>query len=482
MTSLLRNHCDSPQSRLARLHADTPPPEPAHDNLDAPSLFHRVAREIPALVTQRIIGSVRAVSGQNIVALGLPAPIGSRCRVRLRDGRSLDGEVVGLRGDETIIAAFADPVGVSPGDPVECLSGRPLVPVGLDLLGRVIDGQGLPLDGRPAPRLNLRYPLAAPAPPAMNRPLIDRPLGLGIRAIDALLTAGIGQRLGIFAGTGVGKSVLMGMICRRTQADVNVIALVGERGREVRDFLDHQLGPDGLARSVVVACTSEQAASLRLRSVMHATAVAEFFRDLGLNVLLMVDSLTRVAMAQRQVGLAAGEPPTSKGYPPSVYALLPRLLERAGRSLRGSITGIYTVLVDGDDIDEPLADAVRGILDGHVWLSRRLAGRGHYPAIDVLNSISRVADDVVDDEHRRAALLLRRVWATWHDIEDLVNIGAYVPGANPDYDLAVKLRPAIVGFLAQSRDVGFTFEQSRDALLSLAAEISRVSEQLNVAK
>lgn len=296
--------------------------------------------------------------------------------------------------------------------------------------------------------------------------------------MDGLLTAGRGQRLGIFAGTGVGKSVLMGMICRHTQADVNVVALVGERGREVREFVEKQLGPQGLARSVVVVCTSDEAPALRVRACFHATAIAEFFRDQGLDVLFMMDSLTRMAMAQRQIGLAAGEPPTAKGYPPSVFALMPRLLELAGRTQRGSITGIYTVLVEGDDIDEPLADAVRGILDGHIWLSRGLANRGHYPAVDVLNSISRVAEDVTEEEQQQAAVLVRRVLATWNDIEDLVSIGAYVKGANVDYDVAVQTREVLNAFLRQDRRTSSSFEQAAEALKQLGQLIEKTEQQL----
>lgn len=437
------------------------------------NVFEAVARQIPALLSERVVGSVHAVRGMTVIADGLPAPVGARCRIRPQQGEPIEAEIVGLRGSQAVLSAFTEPIGVAPGDAVACYPGAAHASVGLDLLGRVIDGRGRPLDhGRP-PRLNLRYPLYADAPPPLQRAPIDEPLSLGIRAIDALLTAGRGQRLGIFAGTGVGKSVLMGTICRHTSADVNVIALIGERGREVGDFVRTQLGPDGLARSVVVACTSDEAPTLRVSACFLATAIAEFFRDQGLNVLLMMDSLTRLAMAQRQVGLAAGEPPTAKGYPSSVYALLPRLLERAGRTRAGSITGVYTVLVEGDDIGEPLADAVRGILDGHIWLSRALAARGHYPAIDVLNSISRVMDDVVQDDQRRAASAVRRVLATWNDIEDLVSIGAYVRGANVDYDVAVQTREAVQAFLRQPRGAGSTFEQARSDLLALGERIEK---------
>lgn len=437
------------------------------------SVFDAVAAEVDTLLSEGVTGRVCAVRGLTIQAAGMPVPIGARCIVQTRRSGLVEAEVVGLREGQAVLSVFGEATGIAPDDEVRCVSGPPRVPVGFDLLGRVIDAQGRPLDGRPPPLLNVRYPLYAGAPPALERREINEPLGLGVRALDGLLTAGRGQRLGIFAGTGVGKSVLMGMLCRHTQADVNVVVLVGERGREVGDFIRRQLGTEGLARSVVVVCTSDEAPALRVRVCMHATAIAEYFRDEGLDVLLMMDSLTRMAMAQRQIGLAAGEPPTAKGYPPSVYALLPRLLERAGRTARGSITGVYTVLVEGDDIDEPLADAVRGILDGHIWLARGLANRGHYPAIDVLNSISRVAPDVTSREQRDAATAVRRVLATWKDIEDLVSIGAYVPGTNADYDVAVQTRALINAYLTQPQEVGVSFAEAADGLCQLGAVIEK---------
>lgn len=440
------------------------------------TLFDTLAAESRTLLTERVRGRVASVRGFTVGAVGLPAPIGARCVISTRRHGSRTAEIVALRNQESVLSVFGDTTGIAPDDPVECVSGPPRVPVGFDLLGRVINAEGAPIDGGPTPLLNVRYPLHADAPPPMERSPVDKPLGLGVRAIDSMLTAGRGQRLGIFAGTGVGKSVLMGQICRHTQAQVNVIALIGERGREVGDFLTNQLGPGGLRHSVVVVCTSDEAAALRVRACLHATAIAEYFRDQGLDVLLMMDSLTRMAMAQRQIGLAAGEPPTAKGYPPSAFALLPRVLERAGRTRTGSITGIYTVLVEGDDIDEPLADAARGILDGHIWLSRALANRGHFPAIDVLGSISRVADDVISPEQRTAARRLRRVLAVWKDIEDLVNIGAYVPGANPEYDVAVQSRGQLEAFLAQDRTVGVTLDESFAALQAVAAEIESLEK------
>jgi flagellum-specific ATP synthase len=451
----------------------TSPLEPADTDV-----FALVAREVGDLITERVRGRVAAVQGLAVSAAGLSVPVGARCAIETRSDGVVEAEVVGLRDDRAILSVLGEATGLAPGDPVTCVSGAPRVPVGFDLLGRVIDAHGKAIDGRPSPVLNVRYPLYADPPLPMQRRPIDKPLPLGVRALDGLLTAGCGQRLGIFAGTGVGKSILMGMVCRHTQADVNVVTLVGERGREVRDFLDNQLGPEGLRRSIVVACTSNEAPALRVRACFHATAIAEFFRDQGHDVLFLMDSLTRMAMAQRQIGLAAGEPPTAKGYPPSTFALLPRLLERAGQTPRGSITGIYTVLVEGDDIDEPLADAVRGILDGHVWLSRRLANRGHYPAIDILNSISRVAVDVVDPEQTKAVTLVRHVLATWNDIEDLVSIGAYTPGANTDYDVAVQTRDMVNDYLRQDRNTGYAFAESVAALRTLAELIEKKAAQV----
>jgi flagellum-specific ATP synthase len=456
------------------------PAEPAAIPLGSAGtdVFTLVAREMAALITERVRGHIAAVQGLRVTAAGLPVPVGARCAVRTRRGDVIQAEVVGMQNDRAILSVLGEATGLAPGDPVTCLSGAPRVPVGFDLLGRVIDAHGRAIDGRRSPVLNVRYPLYANPPAPLQRRPIDKPLPLGVRALDGLLTAGCGQRLGIFAGTGVGKSILMGMMCRHTQADVSVIALVGERGREVRDFLDNHLGADGLRRSVVVVCTSDEAPALRVRACFHATAIAEFFRDQGRDVLFMMDSLTRMAMAQRQIGLAAGEPPTAKGYPPSTFALLPRLLERAGQTACGSVTGIYTVLVEGDDIDEPLADAVRGILDGHVWLSRKLANRGHYPAIDVLNSISRVAVDVTDDAQTRAVTLVRRVLATWDDIEDLVSIGAYTPGTNRDYDVAVQTREVVNQYLQQDRHTGYTFAETTEALKALGELIEKTAAQL----
>jgi FliI/YscN family ATPase len=315
-----------------------------------------------------------------------------------------------------------------------------------------------------------RTPLHRPPPPPLERPRIDAPLTTGIRAIDALLTCGLGQRMGIFSGSGVGKSVLLGMMARYTSADVNVIALIGERNREVNDFLERDLGPHGRPRSVVVVAASNEPAVVRVRAAHAATAIAEYFRDQGKNVLLLLDSLTRFAMAQREIGLAAGEPPTTRGYPPSVYALLPKVVERAGRSRAGSITAFYTVLVEGDDPNEPISDTVRGLLDGHTLLSRKIAARGHYPAIDVLESISRVAPDITSHDHQEAARTLRRMLAAHRDAEDLISIGAYRAGSNPWVDAALAMKNEIDAFLQQAIEDSASMENSCEALARLAAK------------
>lgn len=342
-------------------------------------------------------------------------------------------------------------------------------PTGDALLGRVLDGLGRPMDGGPPLPVGIGYPAEAKPPGAMERRTISRPMATGVRAIDGMLTLGEGQRMGIFAGSGVGKSTLLGMIARSCEAEVNVICLVGERGREVREFLENDLGPEGLARSVIVCATGEQPSLVRIKAAMVATAIAESFRDAGRQVLLMMDSVTRFAMAQREVGLAVGEPPSTKGYTPSVFAMLPRLLERAGMGPKGSITALYTVLVDGDDTNEPIADAARSILDGHVVLDRKLTSRGHYPPIDVMASLSRTMPLVVPPEAVRAASGVRESIAAARDVEDLVAIGAYKKGSRPDADLALERMPAIDAFLRQAKDEATPFASSALALQSLVS-------------
>ncbi len=411
-------------------------------------------------------GRVMRTVGLLIESAGPRVPVGAICDIGSGDGPLLPVEVVGFRDSTLLSVPLGDTSGVRPGDRVVARGIAASARVGKALLGRVVDALGRPLDGKPL-ELEERYPLhAAPINPMERDPVLVS-LGTGVRAMDALLTCGRGQRIGLFGGSGVGKSTLLGMLTRGTAADVIVMALVGERGREVRGFLDHDIGPEGRARSVVVVSTSDNPPLLRMRAAYTATAIAEYFRDQGLNVLLLMDSVTRFATAQREVGLAAGEPPTTKGYPPSVFALLPALLERAGAiQNRGSITAIYTVLVDGDDHNEPIADAVRSILDGHIVLSRELASRHHYPAIDVLQSVSRTMPDVTEPRHREKAGHVRAWMATIRDTEDLVSVGAYVAGSNPRIDEARARRDAIEAFLCQPSDAlcGFT-----DAVAGLEA-------------
>ncbi len=425
-------------------------------------------------------GRVREVIGLTVLAEGLPAPIGAIARIQPYGVAPIDAQVVGFRASNTVLMPLREPRGVSPGDAVSSSAAMQTVPVGRQMLGCVLDGMGRCIDDGTNRDfiVEAQYPVYAPPPAALARRPIDHAVATGVRVIDALHTLGGGQRMGVFAGTGVGKSVLMGMIARNTAADVTVVALVGERGREVGDFLRKDLGEEGRRRTVLVVSTSDESPVLRVRACFVATAVAEYFRDQGRHVLLMMDSVTRMAMAQREIGLAAGEPPATKGYTPSVFGLLPRLLERAGNTARGSITGLYTVLVEGDDINEPVSDAVRGILDGHVWLSRRLANRGQYPAVSVLDSISRVMVDVADADHLAAARSIRSVLAVWSEIEDLVNIGAYAEGHNVDYDVAVKMKPRIDEFLAQGIRDRAGLADSRTGLLTLAGEIEAVRTKL----
>ena len=416
-----------------------------------------------------LTGSVVETAGLTATIAGMPAPVGALVAIGRPAGGDVEAEVIGFRGEQTLVIPLANMEGVRRGSPVRLIATGRTLRVGPELLGRVIDARGRAIDGSAEPRASVRAAIEPPPTLATQRPRIDRPLGTGVRAIDGMLTCGSGQRLGIFAGSGVGKSVLMGMMARYTTADVTVIALIGERGREVNEFIERELGPEGLARSVVVVATSNEPAPLRVRAAYAATTIAEHFRDRGKNVLLVMDSVTRFALAQREIGLAAGEPPTTRGFPPSTFALLPRLVERAGRTAQGSITAFYSVLVEGDDENEPIADAVRGLLDGHVWLSRRLAERGHYPAIDVLRSISRLANDLSSPEEKKARQIVRELLSVYAENEDLVSIGAYRKGANRTLDAAVEMRDAINGHLRQQVEERVTLEQVRRDLLTLAA-------------
>jgi len=395
-------------------------------------------------------GKVRQIIGTIVESLGPAMAVGETCAIRYR--RQMPpvlAEVVGFRESKVLMMPLGDLDGIGIGAEVESL-GKPLeVDLSSDLLGRVLDGLGRPIDDGPPIRTHVRRPITASPPDPLRRSRITEILPLGIRAIDGFLTCGKGQRVGVFAGSGVGKSTVLGMIARDSEADINVIALVGERGKEVLDFLERDLGSEGLRRSVVIVATSDQSALVRIKSAFVATTIAEYFRDQGKNVLLMMDSVTRFAMAQREVGLAIGEPTTTRGYTPSVFATLPKLLERTGRSVKGSITGLYTVLVDGDDMNEPVADAVRSILDGHIVLSRALAAANHYPAIDILQSVSRVMPDIAENEHVHSAGVLRDLLAVYHDNQDLINIGAYVSGSNAKIDRSILKYETIKKFLRQ---------------------------------
>jgi flagellum-specific ATP synthase len=429
----------------------------------------RVAAAVAAQNLHRRRGRVRDLIGLIVEATGLEAEVGEVCSIETGRRRpAVPAEVVGFRTGRTLLMPLGELHGVGPGTRVTA-TGAPLeVGVGDDLLGRVLDGLGRPLDGKPAPVGVRPRPVTAAPPDPLARPRITDRVALGVRALDALVPCGRGQRLGIFAGSGVGKSSLLGMIARSTEADVNVIALVGERGREVVEFIERDLG-DALARSVVVVATSDQPALVRIKAAFTATAIAEHFRDQGADVMLMMDSVTRFAMAQREVGLAIGEPPATRGYTPSVFALLPRLLERSGTSPSGTITGLYTVLVDGDDFNEPIADAVRGILDGHVVLSRDLAHRGHYPAIDVLQSVSRLEGEIATEQARGHSRQLRELLAALRDKEDLIAIGAYQRGSDARVDAAIDRRAAIDGFLRQRADEPAAAPEADAALAAVVA-------------
>jgi FliI/YscN family ATPase len=409
----------------------------------------RYTKGIQKLNTIRTSGRVVQVVGLTVEAVGLDCQIGEVCEIRSNSSMPILAEVVGFRNRSTLLMPLGNMEGIQPNSSVFPIGTVFQAPVGEKLLGRVLDGIGNPIDSLGKLEDGPKRPIFNYAPHPLERKVIEEPLITGVRAIDGLLTCGKGQRMGIFAGSGVGKSTLLGAIARSTSSDVSVIAMIGERGREVREFIERDLGPEGLKRSVVVVSTSDKPALLRLKAAWVAMTIAEYFRDKGLDVTFLMDSVTRFAMAQREVGLAIGEPPASRGYTPSVFALLPQLLERAGTGRTGSITGYFSVLVEGDDFNEPICDAVRGILDGHIILSRELAMRNHYPAIDVLGSISRVMPSIITQDHKEKAAITRKLLATYEKARDLINIGAYVHGTDPDIDASIRALPALNNFLLQ---------------------------------
>lgn len=426
--------------------------------------FHSVLRAVNLLNCQ---GSVIRVSGLTVESSGPKVGIGELCGINIRDGRRVLAEVVGFQGDRLILLPLEHIEGISPGDTVTTRTTPRYITLGENVLGRVINGLGEPIDGKGPLAGDEKKALDSGSPPALTRKKITQPLALGIRSIDGMLTCGRGQRVGIFSGSGVGKSVLLGDIANSSDADVNIVALIGERGREVREFLEGDLGPEGLARSVVVIAASDSPPIQRVKAAFVAVTVAEYFRDKGKNVLFMMDSFTRFAQAQREIGLAAGEPPAAKGYCPSVFALMPRLVERLGCSEHGSITGILTVLVENDDLSDPVADSARSLLDGHIVLSRKLADRGHFPAVDILASVSRLMPAVVSKEHKLAAQKLKEIYATYIDAEDLINIGAFSAGSNRRIDGAIALIDRLNNFLIQPVRDRTSFEGTVNQLIAI---------------
>lgn len=428
--------------------------------------FDSIRKRVEEVYTKYQEGTVKQVIGLTIEVQGVKAFVGELCTIYNLDNEPIDCEVVGFREDAVLLMPLGELTGISPGCRV-VPERRPLeVRCSDDLIGKVLDGLGNPLTDEDLSS-GVGYPLENQPPDPLKRKRIKDILPTGVRAIDGFLTVGEGQRIGIFAGSGVGKSTTLGMIAREAEADVNVISLIGERGREVLEFIEKDLGPEGMKKSVIVCATSDKPALIRIKGALTATAIAEYFRDQGKKVILMMDSVTRFAMAQREIGLAIGEPPAQKGYTPSVFAKLPKLMERPGTSDKGSITAFYTVLVDGDDFNEPIADAVRGILDGHIVLSRALAHKNHYPAIDILNSVSRLMSNIAEENHKASASYARDLLATYKDAEDLINLGAYVKGSNKKIDLAIKYNESINKFLKQGIEERSDFDTSINNLISI---------------
>ena len=435
---------------------------------DVQQLLGSLRKALPS----NIQGTIWSVGRNSIEAMALPVPMGAVCEIRCRGRSAISAEVIGFEGSKTLLAVLDGAEGISPGDTVHLVQSHASVGVGAELMGRVIDAAGRPIDDLPAIKATSKVSLDNDPVNAMQRPPITEILATGVRAIDSLLTLGRGQRVGIFAGSGVGKSTLLGMMARGTNADVVVIGLVGERGREVQEYLQRELGPETRKKCVTVVATSDQPALRRVQAALTTTAIAEYYRNCGKNVLLMMDSVTRFAMAQREIGLAAGEAPTTRGFPPSVFSMLPRLVERSGVTTHGSITGIYTVLVEGDDNNEPISDALRGLLDGHFVLSRKIAHRGRYPAIDILTSLSRLQSHLVDTEHQRCASLVRTMLSAYQENEDLITIGAYQKGSSSLVDRAIALKPQIDEFLSQLSRQSADWSSSIAALKHLAEQAS----------
>lgn len=435
--------------------------------LDLGHFRSKIAQVNPLSITGRVV----QVVGLTVEIMGLNCQVGEICEIQTSNKKPLMAEAIGFRNNRMLLMPLGSMEGIQPDSVVRSVSSVFKAPVGDALIGRVLNGLGEPIDGKGPLEISNWASINQAPPHPLQRSAIEEPLVTGVRVIDGMLTCGKGQRMGIFAGSGVGKSTLLGSIARNSESDISVIALIGERGREVREFLERDLGPEGLARSVIVVSTSDQPALMRLKAASVAMTIAEYFRDEGMDVMFMMDSVTRFAMAQREIGLSIGEPPASKGYTPSVFAMLPRLLERAGKGEVGSITGFFTVLVEGDDFNEPICDAVRGILDGHIILSRTLAARNHYPAIDVLNSVSRVMPALTTKEHLQLAAFARKNLAVYEKIRDLVNIGAYVKGSDPEADTALLVLPELNRFLQQGRTDVSSFTNTVQSL----SEISQLS-------
>lgn len=434
-------------------------------------LFDRYSKMLNNADLNTYSGSIERVIGSVIESYGPSAMIGDICDILpLSGGPSVKAEVVGFRDKKMLLMPYGDLSGIGPGSIVRSTGQNFRIPVGLSLAGRTLDGTGEPIDGLGPIHAEEYYSINGQASNPMARPRIHSALSLGVKALDGLLTCGRGQRIGIFAGSGVGKSTLLGMIARNSDADINVIALVGERGREVRDFIEKDLKEEGMKRSVLVVATSDRPAMVRLKCAFVATTIAEYFRDKGLSVMLMMDSLTRFAMSQREIGLATGEPPVSRGYTPSIFSILPKLLERSGNFEKGSITGIYTVLVEGDDMNEPISDTVRGILDGHIILSRQLAVKNHYPSVNVLSSISRLMPDISSGEHLELANKMRSLMATYESFSDLIELGAYKKGSNPEVDTAIQHHKPIENFLKQKVGEHFTLGQTVELMRKTLSE------------